>query len=463
MLTPVIRFVIWALATFMVVSIFAPSRETLLAGLASVGIALGLGAQDLVKNIIGGLVILVDRPYQLGDRVKIGDAYGEIDHIGLRSTKLTTPDDTRVTIPNSEILSGMAWNANSGVPDCQVVTDLFLPPDTDPAVAMSIGYDAAYTSPYLLLDKPVVVLLQDHFEQARTWCCASRRTCTTTASSRGCRATSRCAPRPSSCAAACSPAGDGRHSRRSFGRMRPPLLPARPRATRALLAPRRVTLPLLAALLFAGTALPLVAQAPAEHARTRWERLCQIRRDQFDLILPAAMRDHGVDMWIVMQKENQFDPMYDDLGRGYVGSVGYWIFTDAAVTASSAPPSASPATSSIAAATTSCAASLRSGRSSPSAIRSASAINMSETSAPPTGSPRRNHDRLLKELGPELRVARRLRRARGVGFPQQLHRVDGSWRSARPARSVAPPRRPGALQRGHHARRHHARGCAPGG
>ena len=72
----------------------------------------------------------------------------------------------------------------------------------------------------------------------------------------------------------------------------------------------------------------LAAQAPAEHARTKWERLCQIRRDQFDLILPGAMRDHGVDMWIVMQKENQFDPMYDDLGRGYVGSVAYWIFTD---------------------------------------------------------------------------------------------------------------------------------------
>jgi Xaa-Pro aminopeptidase len=73
---------------------------------------------------------------------------------------------------------------------------------------------------------------------------------------------------------------------------------------------------------------PTLAQAPAEHARTRWERLCQIRTDQFDLILPRAMRDHGIDMWIVMQKENQFDPMYDDLGRGYVGSVGYWIFTD---------------------------------------------------------------------------------------------------------------------------------------
>lgn len=165
LLAPAFRFALWAIAGFLVVSIFAPSRDTLLALLASVGIALGLGSQDLVKNVIGGLVILVDRPYQLGDRFKIGDAYGEIDHIGLRSTKLTTPDDTRVTIPNSEILSGKAWNANSGVPDCQVVTDLFLPADTDPRVALEVGYEAAYSSPYLLLSKPVVVLVQDKFDQ----------------------------------------------------------------------------------------------------------------------------------------------------------------------------------------------------------------------------------------------------------------------------------------------------------
>jgi MscS family membrane protein len=166
MLIPVIRFALWLIGTIVIVAMFDPSANTLLAVLGSVAIALGLGAQDLVKSIIGGLVILVDRPYQLGDRVKIGDAYGEINHIGLRSTKLTTPDDTRVTIPNSEILSSSAWCANSGVPDCQVVTDIFLPHDTDPTQALEIGYESAYSSPYLLPSKPVVVLLQDHFQYA---------------------------------------------------------------------------------------------------------------------------------------------------------------------------------------------------------------------------------------------------------------------------------------------------------
>lgn len=164
LLAPLLRFGLWPVSAAMVVAIFAPSRDTTLAVLASAGLALGLGAQDLIKNIIGGLVILVDRPYQLGDRVKIGSAYGEVVHIGLRSTKLTTSDDTLVTIPNSDILSGQAWNANSGVPDSLVVTELFVPHDTDPAEVTEIGYEVAYSSPYLRLSKPVSVLLQDRFQ-----------------------------------------------------------------------------------------------------------------------------------------------------------------------------------------------------------------------------------------------------------------------------------------------------------
>ncbi len=165
-LEPVLRITLWFLALLLLFSLLAPSRETFLASIASFGLALGLGAQDLVKNVIGGLVILADRPYQLGDRVRIGEAYGEIDHIGLRSTKLTTPDDTRVTIPNSEILSRHVFNANSGVLDCQVVTDLFVPPDVDPAEAIRIGMESAYSSPFLLSRKPVVVNLVDGFSQA---------------------------------------------------------------------------------------------------------------------------------------------------------------------------------------------------------------------------------------------------------------------------------------------------------
>lgn len=162
---PVLRILIWFASLIVAFRLLLPENPAFLATIASFGIALGLGAQDLIKNLVGGLVVLGDRPYQLGDRVKIGDAYGEIDHIGLRSTKLTTPDDTRVTIPNAQILTDHVFNANSGVPDCQVVTDLFLPADTSPELAQKIGFEAAICSPYLLARKPVIILTTQGFDR----------------------------------------------------------------------------------------------------------------------------------------------------------------------------------------------------------------------------------------------------------------------------------------------------------
>jgi small-conductance mechanosensitive channel len=162
---PVLRIVLWFAAMLIAFHLLAPTRQTFLAVVGSAAIAIGLGAQDLVKNLIGGLVILGDRPYQLGDLVQIGDAFGEIVHIGLRSTKLYTFGDTMVTIPNADVLTDEVYDSNSGVPQCQVETFLYLPADADPGEAIRIGSEAAYTSPYLYSAKPVIVLIEDKFDR----------------------------------------------------------------------------------------------------------------------------------------------------------------------------------------------------------------------------------------------------------------------------------------------------------
>ncbi|MGQ0647853.1 MAG: M24 family metallopeptidase [Gemmatimonadaceae bacterium] len=86
-------------------------------------------------------------------------------------------------------------------------------------------------------------------------------------------------------------------------------------------------LSLAALALFTAGVVPAGGQ-PHHDARYRWERLCQIRREKFDRILPEAMRENQIDMWIVAMKEGHYDPMWESLGRGYVGSIGYYIFTD---------------------------------------------------------------------------------------------------------------------------------------
>lgn len=74
--------------------------------------------------------------------------------------------------------------------------------------------------------------------------------------------------------------------------------------------------------------LALVPEAGGQEARRRWEMQRQIRLDKFEQILPQAMRTHGIDMWVVAVKENRRDPLWEDLGRGYVSGIGYYVFTD---------------------------------------------------------------------------------------------------------------------------------------
>jgi small-conductance mechanosensitive channel len=163
---PVLRLVLWFSAVFFGIEILAPTTDAMLAALGSAAIAIGLGAQDLIKNLIGGLVIVTDRPYQLGDRVTIGTAYGEVRKIGLLSTKILTFDDTQVTISNSEVLSSFVFNNNFGVPECMIVTEVMLPPEIDPDMALRVGWEALLCSQFAMLSQPHGVSLRDRFDQA---------------------------------------------------------------------------------------------------------------------------------------------------------------------------------------------------------------------------------------------------------------------------------------------------------
>jgi Xaa-Pro aminopeptidase len=87
----------------------------------------------------------------------------------------------------------------------------------------------------------------------------------------------------------------------------------------------RIGLRMLAA---ASLVLASTTPAIAQEARQRWEQMCQIRKDKLDLILPQAMRENGIDMWIVASREGHDDPNAALLGGGYVGDIGYYVFTD---------------------------------------------------------------------------------------------------------------------------------------
>ena len=82
----------------------------LLVPLGAIGIGLGFGLQRIAENFVSGLILLTERPISDGDIIEVNQIRGTVEKIGLRSTLLRTFDNTRVTVPNSELISNQVDN-----------------------------------------------------------------------------------------------------------------------------------------------------------------------------------------------------------------------------------------------------------------------------------------------------------------------------------------------------------------
>jgi MscS family membrane protein len=106
-----LRVMVWAIGTlFILGSVFGQDIGALLAGLGIAGLAVSLAAQDSLKNLFGSVTIVLDRPFQVGERIVYSGHDGVIEEIGLRSTKLRTLTGHLVTIPNAKIVNDPVEN-----------------------------------------------------------------------------------------------------------------------------------------------------------------------------------------------------------------------------------------------------------------------------------------------------------------------------------------------------------------
>ena len=138
-------------------SLLHPAKELLYAIGGGTAVAIGLSLKDFVSSLVAGLILLFDRPFQVGDRVQFGDTYGEITSIGLRSVRLQTLDDSTVTIPNSRFISESVSSGNAGALDMMIVMPFHFSLDSDMQLARDIIYETVVTSRFVYLKKPVTV------------------------------------------------------------------------------------------------------------------------------------------------------------------------------------------------------------------------------------------------------------------------------------------------------------------
>lgn len=101
----ILKITILLLTIAAVLSSWGYNSTTILAGLGVGSIAVALAAQKTIENLFGGVAVISDRPVAVGDFCKFGDRSGTVEDIGLRSTRIRTPDRTLVTVPNGSFAS----------------------------------------------------------------------------------------------------------------------------------------------------------------------------------------------------------------------------------------------------------------------------------------------------------------------------------------------------------------------
>ena len=133
---------------------------TVIAGAFSFGV--GFGLQTIIHNFVSGIIILLERPIKIGDRIQVGEVIGEVIRISFRSTTIVTNDNIDVIVPNADFITGKVTNWTQTNRKVRFSVSVGVSYEADPDLISSILLDAAKQED-AVLDEPAPDLLFEGF------------------------------------------------------------------------------------------------------------------------------------------------------------------------------------------------------------------------------------------------------------------------------------------------------------
>ncbi len=136
--------IIFVTAAILALDVLGVNIMPFVAGAGVVGIAIGFAAKDTLSNVIAGVLLIMDRPFEVGDRIEVWSApansatWGDVVHIGLRATKIRTTDNIVIVIPNNEIMMRDIINYTTMSKDIRVRIPIGIAYDADVSKAKEI-------------------------------------------------------------------------------------------------------------------------------------------------------------------------------------------------------------------------------------------------------------------------------------------------------------------------------------
>lgn len=145
---------------FVMVSLAALNKlgvntNSFVAVLGAIGVAIGVALKDQIGNLAAGVMIVIFRPFGRGDYVEIGGKVGTVTEITLVNTRIVTPNNHEVIIPNGDIMTSASINYTS-IPRRRLEIEVGIGYDDDIKTARDVMIQAAYTHPNVLQDPAAV-------------------------------------------------------------------------------------------------------------------------------------------------------------------------------------------------------------------------------------------------------------------------------------------------------------------
>jgi small conductance mechanosensitive channel len=104
------------LTTLVVLGILGVNSTGLVTVAGAVGLAFSLAIQDILKNFFSGVYLLLERPFRVGDTIRVKDHQGVVENIGVRTTELRTPENVQVLVPNAVVFAEVVTNHSHARP-----------------------------------------------------------------------------------------------------------------------------------------------------------------------------------------------------------------------------------------------------------------------------------------------------------------------------------------------------------
>jgi small-conductance mechanosensitive channel len=127
---------------------------------AAVGVGLGFGLQDIVKNFVAGIIVLLERPIMVGDRIEVGQVVGDVVEIRTRSTVVCTNDEVYLIVPNAKFISEPVTNWSFRSSRIRVKIPVGVASDSNPREVEAALIEAAARSDAVLKDPAPKVYFQ---------------------------------------------------------------------------------------------------------------------------------------------------------------------------------------------------------------------------------------------------------------------------------------------------------------